>query len=195
MSCTASFVFVILGVGDPAPSPSFLTLWPRPKIRQLPYLHFNEFTVPSWKDFVDGDRDELLVCPIRALQKYFSQTEQYRPHNEGLLISTDMRKKRVSRNTISFWVQSVISFAYSSVSEEDCRALRVRAHEVKKVATSLLFKRNCAVHQVLKAGTWSAQSTFSSFYLRDVTHKICSSLGLWWRLSRSCNPLTLLAPV
>ena len=32
------------------------------------------------------------------------------------------------------------------------------------------FKRNCAVHQVLKVGTWSARSTFS-FYLSDVTHR------------------------
>ena len=65
----------------------------------------------------------------------------------------------------------MITLAFVSVSEEDCRSLRVRAHEVRKVATSLLFKRNCAVHQALKAGTWSAQSTFSSFYPRDVTHR------------------------
>ena len=35
-----------------------------------------------------------------------------------------------------FWLRSVIS-AYSLVFEEDCRALRVRAHKVRKVATSL----------------------------------------------------------
>ena len=81
-----------------------------------------------------------------------------------------MRKKRVSRNIISFCLQSVISLAYASASEEDCWSLRVRAHEDRKIATSLLFKRNCAVHQVLKAGTWSAQSTFF-FYLRDVNHR------------------------
>ena len=80
-------------------------------------------------------------------------------------------KKRVSRNTISFWLHLVISMAHASASEEDCRALRVRAHKVRKVAMSLLFKRNCAVHQVLKAGTWSFQSIFSAFYLRDVTHR------------------------
>ena len=81
------------------------------------------------------------------------------------------RKKRVSCNTISFCLHSVISLAHASASEEDCWSLRVRAHEVRKVATFLIFKRNCAVHQVLKAGTWSAQSTFSSSYLRDVTHR------------------------
>ena len=86
-------------------------------------------------------------------------------------MSTGRVKKRVFRNTISFWLRSVISMAHASASEEDCCALRVRAHEVRKVATSLLFKRNCAVHQVLKVGTWSSRSTFSAFYLRDVTHR------------------------
>ena len=61
--------------------------------------------------------------------------------------------------------------AHASASEEDCRSLRVRAPEVRKVATSLLFKRNCVVHQVLKVGTWSAQSNFSAFYVRDVIHR------------------------
>ena len=132
-------------------SRSFLTSWPKPRI--LPYVTcFEEFSVPSLDDFVGDDRDELLLCPIRALRKYLSQTEQYRLGIEGLFMSTGP-VKRVSRNTISFWLPSVISMAYSSASEEDCSPLRVRAHEVSKVATSLHFDRNCTVHQVLKAGT------------------------------------------
>ena len=81
-----------------------------------------------------------------------------------------MRKKRVSQQTIAFCLLSVISQAYSLASAEECRDLWVRAHEVRKVETSLFFRRNCAVHQVLKAGTWSSQSTFP-FYLRDVTQR------------------------
>ena len=139
--------------------------------RSVPYPHFDEFTISSLDDFVDGNKDELLPCPIRALQKCLSQTEQYHPSIEGLYISAGVEKKRVFRNSISFWLHSVISLAYSSASEEDCREFKVRAHEVRKVATSLLFRRNCLVHQILKAGTWPAQSTFFSFYLRDVTHR------------------------
>ena len=81
------------------------------------------------------------------------------------------RKKRVARNTIPFWLRFIISMTLASALEEDCPSLKVRAHEVRKVATSLLFKRNCAVHQVLKVGTWSTQLTVSTFYLRDVTHR------------------------
>ena len=101
----------------------------------MPDPCFDEFL----DDFVDGDRDEFLLCLIRALKKDLSRMEQYHPDIKGgLFISTGVRKERVSRNTISFWLQSVISFACSSASEEDCCALRVRAYEVKKVATSLL---------------------------------------------------------
>ena len=53
---------------------------------------FDEFTVPFLDDFVDGDRDELLFCPIKALRKYLSRIEQYRPEIEGLFVSTGVRK-------------------------------------------------------------------------------------------------------
>ena len=137
----------------------------------VPDSGFEEFLVLSLDDFVGCDGDELLLCHIRALWKYLIRTEQDRPGIEGPFISTGWRKKRVSGNPISFWLRSVITLAHVSASEEDCRSLKVRTHEVRKVAISLLFKRNCVVHQVLKVWTWSAQSTFSSFYLRDVTHR------------------------
>ena len=75
-----------------------------------------------------------------------------------------------------FWLRSVISMAHAS--EEDCCSLRVSAHKVRKVATSLLFKRNCAVHQVLKAGMWSSQSTVLAFYLQDVTHRHLDNISI-----------------
>ena len=130
----------------------------------VPDSRFEEFSVPSLDDFVGDDRDELLMCPIRALRRYLSRMEQYRPGIEGLFISTGRREMRVSRSTISFWLRCVISMAHAYASEKDCRSLGVRADEVRKVAMSLLFKRNCSVHQILK-------STFYAFYLRDVIHR------------------------
>ena len=35
---------------------------------------FEGFTVPSMNDFVDSDRDEALLCPIRALRKNLART-------------------------------------------------------------------------------------------------------------------------
>ena len=91
------------------------------------------------------DRDELLLCPVRAFRKYLSQMKQFCPGIEILFVATGRVKERVSLNM-------VISMAHASALEEGCRSLRVRAHEVRKVAMSLLFKRHCTVHQVLKAG-------------------------------------------
>ena len=60
---------------------------------------------------------------------------------------------------------------YESASDEDCRVVRVKAHKVRKIVTLLLFKKNCAIQQILNAGALLSQSTFSTFYLRNVTHR------------------------
>ena len=128
MSCTVSpSGFVICIVGGHALFCSFLTLWPKPKILLCLTLTLRNSPSHPWIDYIGGDRDELL-CPIRALRKYLSRAEPFRPGIEGLFVSMDLVKKRVSRNTISFWLRSVISMAHSSASEEDCCALRVMAH-------------------------------------------------------------------
>ena len=90
-----------------------------------------------------------------------------------MFMLTSMRKKQMPQNTISFsfWISLVINHAYAFASEEDCRLLRVKAHEILKVAASLLFRKNGTIHQVLKARTRSLQSTFSTFYLQDVAHR------------------------
>ena len=132
---------------------------------QNPSLHdprFNEFTALSLDDSVSGDRDEFLLCPIHVLRQYLAWTEKYHPGVPDLFVSTSKRKKRCPKTPFCFRLDR------SSTSAE---ILRVQAHEVWKVTMSLLYRKNCAIHQVLKAGTWSSQNTFSAFYLQDVTHR------------------------
>ena len=69
---------------------------------------------------------------------------------------------------ILFSIRSIMNHSYEFASKEDGRSLRVRAHKVNKVPTSSLFRRNCTILQVLKAGTWSSLSTISAFYLQYV---------------------------
>ena len=154
-SCTASpsgFVFCV--DGGRAHSRSFLPSWLKHRI--LLYLTLVSMISPfrSWNDFIGSDRDELFLCPIRALKKYLSWTKQFLPGIQGLFFSTGCVKKRVSCNKILLWLRSVISMAHASASEGDCHALRVRTHGVRKVATSLV-----CVHHILKAGMRSSQST------------------------------------
>ena len=58
------------------------------------------------------------------------------------------------------------------------RLVRVRAHEVRAVATSTLFRKVRSIPAVLRAGTWKSMSTFASFYLRDVTHRYLDTFSL-----------------
>ena len=131
----------------------------------IPDPRFDGFSVLSVDDFVDGDQDELFLCPITALCEYLAHMEQFHPAAPSLFVFFGRRKNRVSRNTISSWLHCVIHNTYASGSDEDCRDLWVRALKVWKFATLLFFKRNCAIHQVLKAGTWSSHTTFSTLYL------------------------------
>ena len=67
-----------------------------------------------------------------------------------LFISTDQDKKELSKNTISFWLCEVTKRVYQSSDREDALP-QYCTHEVWRIAPTLLFKRNLAVNQVLKA--------------------------------------------
>ena len=139
--------------------PDLITKTQNPSI--LEFI-FQEFIIPSLTDFMNGDREEMLLYHIRTIRKYLSWIEQYCPACTNLFVSVIKRKKWVSQNIISFWWW-------------------------------LLVSGNYAVQQVLKAGIWSSKTTFSIFYLRDVTHRYMdTSTGLWWQLKRSWNSIALL---
>ena len=81
------------------------------------------------------------------------------------------------RKYISCWIRSVIDHVYRSATDADCKSVKGNAREVWKISTSLLFKRNCAVQQVLKTGTWSSQMT-SAFCLQGVTHRYIDTFSI-----------------
>ena len=60
----------------------------------------------------------------------------------------------------------MISHTYQSVTNEDYKAGKVKAHEVQKIGTCLFFRKNCAVQQVLTAGMWFADCLLSLLALR-----------------------------
>ena len=53
-----------------------------------------------------------------------------------------------------------------------------RARETRGIAPSLLLKKNYAVDQVLKAGTWRRHTTFMRHYLRDLAHRSLDTFHL-----------------
>ena len=120
-----------------------------------------------------GQRDEdALLCPVRALRRYLSLTEHARPACRRLFVTTKRRTpKAVSKNTISFWIKEVVRAAYTGVTDQQRQLCLVRAHEVRALATSVLFAKNSSLGDVMAAACWRCQSTFASFYLRDIQHQ------------------------
>ena len=127
-------------------------------------------SIPALSSILSSDDEDNLLCPVRALREYSRRTVECRPLCSRLFVSITDPKRNVSKTTISRWIRSVILFAYKSSSREDLKLAKVKAHEVRAVATSLLFKKNLALSEVMQAASWRCNSTFASHYLREIAH-------------------------
>ena len=136
---------------------------------------FEGFSVPALPNARNNRNGRL--CPVRAVRCYLDRTAAHRPLCERLLVTAGRSKKEISKTTVSFWLRKTISRAYElSGTEQPVPAPRAR--ETLGIAPSLLFKKNFAVDQVLKAGTWRRHTTFTRHYLRDLAHRSLDTFHL-----------------
>ena len=134
------------------------------------------FTVPALLN-TRKNRDGRLLCPVRAVSCYLDRTAAHRPLCERLFVAAGRSKKEITKTTVSFWLRKTISRAYElSGSEQPVPAPRDR--ETHGIAPPLLFKKNFAVDQVLKAGTWRKHTTFTRHCLRDLAHRSLDTFHL-----------------
>ena len=137
---------------------------------------FEGFTVPSLPN-ARNNRNGRLLSPVRAVRCYLDRTAAHRPLCERLFVTAGSSKEEIAKTTVSFWLWKTISRAYElSGTEQPVPA--PRAHETRGIAPSLLFKKNFAVDQVLKAGTWRRHTTFTRHYLRDLAHRSLDTFHL-----------------
>ena len=137
---------------------------------------FEGFSVPALPN-VRNNRNGRLLCPVRAVRRYLNHTAAHRPRCERLFVTAGRSKKEMSKTTVSFWLRKTISRAYElSGTAQPVPAPRTR--ETRGIAPSLLFKKNFAVDQVLKAGTWRRHTTFTCHYLRDIAHRSLDTFHL-----------------
>ena len=137
---------------------------------------FEGFSVPALP-IARNNRNGRLLCPVRAVRVYLGRTAPHRPRCERFFVTAGRSKKEIAKTTVSFWLWKTISLAY----ELSGTALPVpapRARETSGIAPSLLFKKNFAVDQVLKAGTWRRHTTFTHHYLRDLAHRSLDTFHL-----------------
>ena len=137
---------------------------------------FEGFTVPALPN-VRGSRNGRLLCSVQAVSCNLDRTAAHRPRCERLLVTAGRSTKEIAKNTVSFWLRKTISLVYQ-LSGRSVPDPPLRARETRGIASSLLFKKNFAVNQVLKAGTWRRHTTFTRHYLRDLVHRSLETFHL-----------------
>ena len=166
---------LIPGTGVRFPLLLSLVLWPRLRIPLPLLLGLRAFQYRPYQM-----RERIAMgdcCPVRAVKVYLDPTASHRPRCERLFVTAGRSKKEIAKTTVSFWLRKTISRAY----ELSGTALPVpdpRARETRGIAPSILFRKNFAVDQVLKAGTWRRHTTFTRHYLRDIAHKSLDTFHL-----------------
>lgn len=129
------------------------------------------FRIPSLLGFVGRDlvRDQKL-CPIRSLKTYLARTQDMREGKELLFISHKREHKGdIHRNTISGWVRKLLHFVYSNSSEETSLLAGTSTHTIRGLAASLAYRGGVDVEELLRACHWANQTTFTEFYLKDLS--------------------------
>ena len=105
---------------------------------------------------------------MRALRTYLKRTERLELRPRNLSLSPQDMTRPLSKIALSFFLRETIVCAHSSLGEQHCGPLKVKAHSIRAVSTSFHFWKNRCLLDVLKAATWRTASVFAKFYLRDV---------------------------
>ena len=104
----------------------------------------------------------------------------------------------MSRDTISFWIRSVVSHVCGSASEEDCRSIRIKLHQVKRIMTFVAVQEE----QCNPASIESWNLVISEHLLSLLSSRCCpQACGYLFHCphgggpKRLCTSLALLAQV
>ena len=115
-------------------------------------------------------QDDRSLCPVRALRYYLDRTKDLRGDRELLFIShRSSHRTEIHKNTLSSWLVQTIRHCLQHCSDNTAALCRVKSHDIRALAASWAFKSGVALEDVMKACSWKAHNTFTSFYLKDVS--------------------------
>ena len=127
--------------------------------------------IPSLSKTLSRDlTEDRSLCPVRALRYYLDRTKDLRKDRELLFISHRPGfKTEIHRNTISSWLVQTIRHCLQHCNDKTAALCKVKSHDIRALAASWAFKSGVALDDVMKACSWKAHDTFTSFYLKDVS--------------------------
>ena len=147
------------------------TFMAKTRVPSDPSTHQSSLHIPALAPSLDEELSDFKMCPVRALRAYLLRTRNIRPKGANLFISFGPGKPRpISKVTLSNWIRQVVRAAHTSASDEDSKFVSRTTHELRAIATSVLFSKSQSLNSVMQAACWKSHSTFSNFYLRDLSH-------------------------
>ena len=134
------------------------------------------------------DASSRLSCPIRILSIYLDRTKNSRPaKNTRLFLPLKKGISDISAKTISSWICRTILLAYESSGEKFLNRHSVKAHEVRALASSWALFNSASISEVLSAGFWRCQDSFTSFYLRSMSAQAKSCFTWTYSCCSTCQ--------
>ena len=130
------------------------------------------FRVHSLRDFVGDFPDELLLCPVRALQIYLNRTSSLSLRPLSPFVCPRSLSRPLYKNALSFFLRSVILQSLPSSSSF------VRAHSIRGMAASTAFYGNVSLLPFLKP--WLGVPPLSSLLSACVIFNFPRVLGFRW---------------
>ena len=126
--------------------------------------------VRSLTRFVGHLDEERVLCPVRAVRHYLRRTSEFRGDRKRLFVAFKKGYSQdIVKNTVSGWIKKTVLRCYELSSKEVQDLHGVKAHQVRALAASWALHRNCSMEKILSACSWKNHTTFTSFYLRDMT--------------------------
>ena len=150
------------------PDPLFVAKTEKPG---KPETRLQEISIPALGPYLGpGLESDSKNCPVRAIKIYLSRTADTRKGRKRLFIPYKLGCNGELRPaTISTWIQKCVRYAYEDVSDEDGRVFQVRAHDLRAQATSWNLHHSISMSEILRSARWRSQTTFTSYYLRDMS--------------------------
>jgi len=150
------------------PSPEFIS---KTQLRTQGASKLEFVKIQSICDFVgpDLDRDRKL-CPVRCIKAYVARTQHLRRDKKLFFVSyKPSHSKDIHKNTISGWIRKLITFVYHNASEETHTLAGTSTHTIRGMAATLAYRGGVDVEDILQACSWANQTTFTDFYLKDLS--------------------------
>ncbi|XP_078700855.1 uncharacterized protein LOC144927349 [Branchiostoma floridae x Branchiostoma belcheri] len=107
-----------------------------------------------------GGKDKKL-CPKTYVEKYLARTKPLRRDEKYLFVSFKKPHKAVGTSSIARWIKSVMSLAGIDTAQYS-------AHSTRGAASSAAERSGLSTTEILRAADWSSESTFATFYKRDL---------------------------